>query len=362
MKKYALILLLLLSSTFAFIAFGKDLIVTLSNNDVISIPLEPGSTLEVASSASLGVNEGDVLVSVSDTGMDLCDRINAVDATVTCTGGTGSAPTIVSFTASPNSVTSGGSTTLSWTLANNATSCTKSVVSGSTGSPAWTGTITGSQVVNGTYTQTISNITTNSTYRLQCSNSIGSSLLMTASVNIATSASCVSQPPPPSPIIEDTTILANFGGPGLPYDGTYIGMFPGTSATGWPGVSGQKIKLAIHKNEYVAAEFNSGNGDFTGTLQSIPITSFEGPSAFGQTWAISECPGDFNTHLNQAACKSGTDLSWSTEGFSPSTHCQLAKNTTYYLNLIHSATTDSTYSSTCFAPNVYCGFLGVNVY
>ncbi len=358
MKKYTLILLLIISTTYAFIAFGKDLIVTLSNNDVISIPLEPGSKLDVVSTSGIGVNEGDVTVTVSDTGLDLCERIKAVDATVTCTGGTGTAPTITSFTASPTSITSGGNVTLTWVLANDAVSCVKTTTSGSTGN--WSGTITGSQVTNGSHSQLISNITSNSTYRLQCTNSNGSSLLKTASVNIATSASCTSQPPPPSPIIEDTTILSSGGGPGQSYNGTYIGMFPGSGATAWPGSSAQSLSLTIHRDEYVAAQFNSGNTDYTGNLVLVPVTGDEGPASFGTTWVISECPGDFNTHLGQSACKSTSTLRWSTEGTDGSARCQLDKNKTYYLNIIHSWNTASDYASKC--SSAYCGLLGSNTF
>jgi len=306
------------------------------------------------------VNEGDVTVTVSDTGLDLCERIKAVDATVTCTGGgTGTAPTITSFTVNPTSITSGGSATLTWILANDAVSCTKTITSGSTGS-TWSGTMTGSQVTNGSHSQVISNITSNSTYRLQCTNSNGSSLLKIASVNIATSASCTSQPPPPSPITKDTTILSNFGGSGQSYNGTYVGMFPGTTATAWPGHSAQSLSITIDKDKYVAAQFNSGNADYTGNLVLVPVTGDEGPAAFGQTWAISECPGDFNTHLGQAKCKSGATLRWSTEGTGGSARCQLDKNKTYYLNIIHSFNTTSDWSSTC--SHSYCGLLGSNTF
>jgi hypothetical protein len=94
----------------------------------------------------------------------------SADVTVTV----GLVPT-VQLAAMPTTVTSGGSSTLTWTVNNDANSCTAS------------GNWTGSKTATGG-TQTMTGITTNKTYNLVCSNDFGSSTpLATATVTVSAS-------------------------------------------------------------------------------------------------------------------------------------------------------------------------------
>jgi hypothetical protein len=82
------------------------------------------------------------------------------------------------------------------------------------------------------------------------------------------------------------------------------------------------------------------------------------------TITISECPGDFNVHLNQARCKSsGTatgPLYWSDmSDANPQLYCKIERNKIYYLNIVHSNDSPDYQSSGCVLyPNInFCGIL-----
>lgn len=268
----------------------------------------------------------------------------------TVSGITATVNPVVLISASNSSVNSGGSSTITWSVTNAPTSCTFSGANNQ-----WPSGITH----NGPFSFVVNNITSAQTYSILCDNAAaGNSGTISTTISIATSAACVNFPPPPSPIYEDTTIRAtpSSGGTGTSYNGQFSNLFDGSGVHPWPGTTGNRMKLTIDQDSYVAATFTTPNIGQTGQLSSIPITSVEGPAAFGQTWTISECPGDFNHHLGQVKCRSNGILRWSTQGTDPASRCQLDPNTSYYLNLIHSTTVDTTYSSTCFSS--FCGFLG----
>jgi len=87
-------------------------------------------------------------------------------------------PPAVTLSANPTSVSLGGSSTLTWSIANNATACTKL--------GDWSGSLTGGELEGGSLQ--ISNITSNATYNLQCSNSFGPSTLESVTIGVVADA------------------------------------------------------------------------------------------------------------------------------------------------------------------------------
>lgn len=301
-----------------------------------SIQMDPNSTVSIDSIT------GDITIT-SQTG-DLTCSSNSI------------APILSNLNSSPTSVLSGGTSTISWTLSGAASSCVK------TGD--WSGTFTGADVTDGTHTFDVTNITTNSTYGLQCSNNIGSSSLLTTTVTISSSANCVGQPPL-STLAEDVTIIAhNFSPPTL-YDGTYKDFQQVPNPIDWPGNFGDSISLSLTKNEYLSASFITNNDNDQATFQFATPGNTQGPASAG-TIVISECPGDFTTHINQVRClkevgPSGS-FKWATDPAADSTYCKLEKNTLYYLNIVHSLTEENGYvTSSCTGAESYCGILAVQV-
>ncbi|MDO8600019.1 MAG: hypothetical protein Q7R73_00150 [bacterium] len=91
-----------------------------------------------------------------------CSNTNGqTPSSVTVTVGTGTAPT-VTLSASPTSISSGGSSTLSWTVSN-ASSCTAS--------GGWTGA---KNAVAGTHTQSTGPLTATTGFTITCTNATGS--------------------------------------------------------------------------------------------------------------------------------------------------------------------------------------------
>ncbi len=351
MKKITKYSLLLIMLSFALVVLSKDLIVTYDGG-VLTIPLKSSTTVDVLAA------DGNVTAETTDTALELCTKL--FDASL-CSGTGGLAPVINSFTASPVSVTSGGSSTLTWNLSNAATTCTKS--------GSWSGTLTGSSVTDGSHSETVTNITTNSTYSLQCTNAIGTSAIQSANVTIAGSANCTSQPPILSGN-EDLTILANNTPNAGLYDGTFKDFQNVTPGVDWPGNFGDSISLSLTKNQYIAASFVTNNLLQTGRLQLSTPGNLQGPSS-ATTLVISECPGDFTTHLSQAKCRgivgpSGS-LKWSTDpSASSSVYCKLDSNTQYYLNIVHStgpttSTPENNFSITACSGATHCGILATMV-
>jgi hypothetical protein len=308
-----------------------------------------GSTIPLDSSSSISIDPSTGDITATSQAGDL-----------TCSSSS-TAPTLSAVTANPTSVISGGSSTISWTLSGQATSCTKS--------GDWSGTFTGSDVTDGSHSSVVNGITANSTYSLQCSNNIGSSALLSANVTLASSANCVNQPPILSGN-EDLTIIANGTANSGTYDGTYKDFQQVASPVDWPGNWGDSISLSLTRNQYISASFITNSNNDLGRFQMATPGNTQGPAS-STTLVISECPGDFTTHLNQAKCQkivgpSGS-LKWATDpNASASSYCKLEKNTFYYLNIVHSITptdsidpADNFSTSSCGAS--YCGILAVQV-
>jgi len=284
----------------------------------------------------------------------------SVSGSLTCSN-IGFAPTLA-MSINPPVVDSGGSTQIAWAIENDAVSCTKS--------GGWSGVISGADVTNGTHVQTINNITSNTTYTMVCTNNFGDSPTRSVSVSInGGNPECVNQPPILNGA-EDFTIKlipgAGTTGPGSPqdpntYDGTYDDIAPGDNVD-WPGVYGTQGFMTLTKNQYAAMQFNTDNSNEKAKFVFTTPGNGQGPPTNATTVSISECPGDFTTHLNQSRCLAvggaTPNIRWSLNpSENPATHCLLNKNTTYYLNIVHSNTTVNGYTtSACTGPS-YCGII-----
>jgi hypothetical protein len=120
----------------------------------------------------------------------------------------------VIFSASPNPINSGSSTTLTWNIIGSATSCTVSnggiptITSGS-----WSGTLTGSDVLPGSHSRPItmtSSTSANRSFDIYCSNSSGSSAVRTQVVTV----NPVGIPPAPT-VSTPACINAGYTGSGV---------------------------------------------------------------------------------------------------------------------------------------------------
>lgn len=269
----------------------------------------------------------------------------------------GDAPT-VTLTANPQVVESGGTSRLTWTVGNNASSCTR------TGD--WTGNISGGLVTNGPHSLDIANITSNSSFGIQCSNAFGSSPVATVNVNIAGNPACNSRPP----ILggnEDFSIKlipgTPFGGLGSPQNpATYNGMYTDIVNGGgeWPGGTGGQTFATLTSGQYAAMQFTTSNLNEEGKVTMVPPGNAQGPGSGGITMSISECPGDFSMTNRCISIGGGSpSLRWSQDpATSANTHCKLEKNTTYYFNIVHSNSQSNNFAtSTCNSVEGYCGII-----
>lgn len=257
---------------------------------------------------------------------------------------------VLILSANPTTVPSGGASALMWSISNSPTQCLKS--------GDWSGNMSKAEITNGGHQFTVSNITTSKTYGLICSNSSGQSPLRTAVVTVESgNPTCISQPPILNGA-EDISILSNGTANADFYDGTYNGM---TSGSGWPGNYGESIGLSLSQNKYVSAMFNTNGNDYDARLLFQVPSNFQGPPSNAYAVVISECPGDFNTHLNQAKCITNSNsLYWSTKKIPngpPGFFCELEKNTVYYLNIVHSDNSENNDYATSDCQNSYCGLL-----
>jgi len=219
---------------------------------------------------------------------------------------------INSFSASPSTITTGQSTTLSWTTAN-ATSCTATG-----GGGGWNTRAIGLPSSNTAVT--LSSAGTFS-FILTCQGESGSvSKTRTVIVNDPTSdpvTNCA------APSLSGTTVA---------WEKFWKVEFPGPSYN--------NTNTAITRSGYIALEFNTGNVVDNGYLATVGNTITSGT----RKGAISECPGDFDvksecTHIWGI----GGGISWATNGTSGA--CALKPNTTYYLNVTFTDGSDSKSSS-----------------
>ncbi len=271
---------------------------------------------------------------------------------------------VVTISASPFTVASGGSSTVSWTVTNSPTTCDF------TGD--WPGG-GGTNVVPANFPASsfvLSNITTAKTLSVVCDNSaVGNSGIKTVTINVSggSSTAWASCPAPQQSILnnaEDRTIIANSSATGGTTNGTFY-QFYGSSTPSNLNMSdfmNATFGLSLTRNQYVAGQFNIGNETLQAKFSfTLPGGTQGAPAAFF-TATISECPGEFNIHNNQSTCKiTGTNSSlfWSTNPSSnPATYCLLDKNKTYYLNMVHADAGVNNYGTSA-CNTAYCGILGV---
>ena len=273
-----------------------------------------------------------------------------------------SAPTL-NLSTSPTSIDSGASVRISWDIANTPTQCIK------TGDWPTIGNLSPSDITNGNHFLDINNVTLNRTYSLECTNSAGTSNVQTATVTLNTSNTWPSCSGASAAILngnEDRAILAQGFSAPTDYNGLFSDIYNNSGNSDlqeWPGSIGSSIKLNIKENKYVAARFTTPNEGIDAQFLSQFPSNFEGAPPSGYTVSISECPGDFNVHLNQPACKkASSSFRWTTSvnptvgnGF----FCELEQNKTYYLNIVHSTNqgNNNYQTTTCLSPANSCGHL-----
>jgi hypothetical protein len=218
---------------------------------------------------------------------------------------------ITSFTASPSEIDEGGSTTLSWTT-QNASSCT---ASGGTG--GWSGLNIG--LPSGSANITI-DTAGNYTFTLTCSDASGGQDSVSSLVIVNAE---------PFGLCDTPSLTGN------------VDSWKSFWLQDWPKPSYDNRYATIPRYGYLAIEFNTGNIVSKGRISTIETTVTDGV----RLGAISQCPGDFNV---APECDYywgiGGGIYWATDN--TSNYCQLAPNTTYYLNLTYTNGVDSA-TTTC---------------
>jgi len=268
--------------------------------DLLSIDLPSGSTqIDIASAGTY-------------TFTLTCDGDGGSSAVETEVVTVSQPVTISSFSASPDSFTEGGSTSLSWVTAD-ATSCTPSG-----GAGGWD--LLGIDLPGGSAQIDIATAGIY-TFTLSCDGVGGSADVETEVVTVSPEPTNPSCDPPP--LYGVTEPWADFWG------------------VEFPGPSFDTKHAAVTKSGYLALEFNTGDVVDWGLLELVNSTWTAGL----RTGALSECPGDFDV---ASECighwGTGDALAWATNGIIGT--CQLKANTTYYFNMTFTDGFDPT-SSTC---------------
>lgn len=165
---------------------------------------------------------------------------------------------------------------------------------------------------------------------------------------------------------EDSSIIANGSSNASFYDGNFRSLQGNSVISPWPGYFGDVISLSLTRNEYISAYFNSGNTNYSARIQLSFSTYTEGLPPKGVAIAISECPGDFNIHINQDNCLivggSTSSLRWATDpNADASKYCILESNKDYYLNIVHSDNSENNNFNTSDCQSSYCGIIAVQI-
>ena len=323
------------------IALGGDLVLKLGTANDPRIPITGLVTVSPAS--------GDVIVD------PIANNGTAGDGWCPSGGGTGVIPTFTTpFSASPDSLASGGGqVTLTW-AASNASNCTASsnpAVAGWSGTVAATGPTAVNLTTSGTYT-----------FSLFCTGTGGNTATFSDQVTVQTGggtpAACTGRPAPTG-----LTRGVEFVNSGVFYHNSNKDLPAGGAIslqTHDPVLSQfgttENAYIPIYQNQYVAMEFNSSSVP-TG---SIGTFEWEQPSQNGApiTVMISPCPGDFQWVVD-GNCKTGNAIGYGainwhvTSGAAQAGTCKLLPNTTYYVNAAFVNPTAFTTSS-CGQGNAYC--------
>jgi plastocyanin len=205
---------------------------------------------------------------------------------------------ITSFTATPDAIMAGESTTISWNTTN-AQSCTPTG-----GTADWT-----SQTI--TLPSGSANITIDSTgdytFSLVCQGLIGDQQSRSDTVTVSpVGVSC-----------DDVSLAGNINDWGSFWSANF------------PGPSYQNVtNRIIPQKGYLALEFNTANIIDDGKISALENSSTPGI----RTGSISQCPGDFNVAPEcNYTWGLGGGIRWATNGKFGA--CDLDANTTYYFNI-----------------------------
>ncbi len=228
---------------------------------------------------------------------------------------------VVTFTASPSSVSSGGSSTLTWTVSGSVTSCTAS------GSSSWSG----SKSTSGG-SQMITNITSDTTFVLSCTGPGGTTVQsQTVTVNSAPSVSLVATPSAVSSGGSTVLSWSVSGADTCTASGNWTG---GKSATG-----GNETVNNITSSKTFTLSCSGPGGSRSDTV-TVSITA-------GPVISISANPGSVNSGDT-------TTISWTVSG--SVTSCTASggwsgsKSTSGGTEVSGSITTDTTFTLSCTGP------------
>lgn len=295
--------------------------VTFSWNTANAVSCEATGGVDGWAGTSISLPSGSSTITAATVGTHTftltCDGNEAGDTdtrNVSVTITPADAVSITSFSADPDSITIGNTTTISWNTVN-AESCTPTG-----GTADWTS----QQIALPSGSATIAlNATGTYTFGLTCQGPSGDQQSESEVVIVSPdSQSC------------DTVTLS----------GTTVGWGSFWNTT-FPGPSYENVtNKLVSKNGYLAIEFNTGNISDDGKISALENSSTPGI----RTGAISQCPGDF-TEV-PAECTYvwglGGGIRWATNGKFGA--CDLEPNTTYYFNITFTDGEDPA-SSSCNA-------------
>ena len=202
----------------------------------------------------------------------------------------------VSLSASPTSVTSGDSSTLSWS-SSNATSCT---ASNTASNSAWTGAKTAAA---STSTQTLSNLTATGTYTLTCTGSSTVSQSVTITTSAVTNPTTVSLYASPSTVLSGDAATLTWSS-GNATSCSASGAWSGSKAT-----SGSQSTGALTTSQTYTLTCTGTNGNASqttivtvgvppplGFVASLDVVNTSGtdqtnvPITFGHVFKVGEVP------------------------------------------------------------------------
>ena len=263
---------------------------------------------------------GSVTVSPATTTQYCYSCTNANGTTNQCTTVNVTQPTPpadATLTANPTSITTGGSSTLTWT-STDATSCSSANI------PAFSGATSGTKVVSPT---------TTTTYSITCTGPGGTSALQTATVTVTNpplTPSC-------SPSVTDIGVSQNMtwfgsatGGTGTGYTYVWVGDPPLQGVTGatqntvyvTPGT--KTVSVTVTDSSGTSATTNCGSITVRPAITPGTCSVTPNPATTGQlvTWSVSAPSGGTGSYT----------YSWSSAGGSPAGGTGSSFSTTYSSN------------------------------
>ena len=216
---------------------------------------------------------------------------------------------ITAFTATPDAINEGESTTISWTT-ENAVSCTPSG-----GASGWS--LVEIDLPDGEIEIPIASEDV-VTFILTCEGAGGDPDVAEVEVTVRSNRTVCYD----SPLLGTTWAWSDFWGVEFPLP-TYDNKL-----------------VDVYRFGYDAFEFNTGSVVDNGLLVTVGVTFTQGT----RLGAITKCPGDFNAPPEcQHSWGIGGGIEWATDGLEGA--CQLEPDTTYYLNITFTDGFDKTESS-----------------